>query len=169
MQFETININDLPQQTNDYAPIPAGDYVVTIKNAELKPTKDGSGQYIKLKLDVVAPSSVGRVIFSNINIRNKSEQAENIGRQQLGAIMRALALNSVSDTDQLIGATLSVKVAIREAQNGYEAQNEVKAYKAAQGSAPPSVLSAHVALGDKDATVMQSQPAKAAPPWAARK
>lgn len=160
MQFETINLNDLPQQTNDYAPIPAGDYVVTIKNAELKPTKDGSGQYIKLKLDVVAPSSVGRVIFSNINIRNKSEQAENIGRQQLGAIMRALGISSISHPDQLIGATVGVKVAIREAQNGYEAQNEVKAYKAVSGSAPPaqSVPSAPVQAG-----------ATAAPPWAARK
>jgi len=155
-QFETINLNDLPEQTNDFAPIPAGDYTVSIKDAELKPTKDGSGQYIKLKLQVQGPAHVGRVIFSNLNIRNQSQAAETIGRQQLGAIMRALGLASVSDTDQLIGATIGIKVAIKEAQNGYEAQNEVKAYKALTGSVPSP---ASVAQAPATAT------GKAAPTW----
>lgn len=155
-QFETINLNDLPEQTNDFSPIPAGDYTVAIKDAELKPTKDGSGQYIKLKLQVQAPAHVGRVIFSNLNIRNKSQAAETIGRQQLGAIMRALGLASVSDTDQLIGATIGIKVAIKEAQNGYEAQNEVKAYKALTGNTP-SPASAPQAPA--------AATGKAAPPW----
>lgn len=168
-QFETISLNDIPAQENDFSPIPAGEYIVGIKNAELKDTKDGTGQYIKLKLDVIAPTNVGRILFANINIRNKSQVAENIGRQQLGSIMRALGLNSVSDTDMLIGGTLAVKVAIKEAQNGYEASNEVKAYKAVEGSAPPRVLAAHVALGEKDATVTQSAPARATPPWGAKK
>jgi hypothetical protein len=155
-QFETINLNDLPEQTNDFAPIPAGDYTVSIKDAELKPTKDGLGQYIKLKLQVQGPAHVGRVIFSNLNIRNKSQAAETIGRQQLGAIMRALGIASVSDTDQLIGATIGIKVAIKEAQNGYEAQNEVKAYKALTGSVPSP---ASAAQAPAQAT------GKAAPPW----
>ena len=155
-QFETINLNDLPEQTNDFAPIPAGDYTVSIKDAELKPTKDGSGQYIKLKLQVQAPAHVGRVIFSNLNIRNKSQAAETIGRQQLGAIMRALGLASVSDTDQLIGATIGIKVAIKEAQNGYEAQNEVKAYKALTGNAPSPASAAQAPA---------AATGKAAPPW----
>ena len=155
-QFETINLNDLPKQTNDFAPIPAGDYTVSIKDAELKPTKDGSGQYIKLKLQVQAPAHVGRVIFSNLNIRNKSQAAETIGRQQLGAIMRALGLASVSDTDQLIGATIGIKVAIKEAQNGYEAQNEVKAYKALTGNAPSPATAPQAPA---------TSTGKAAPPW----
>lgn len=153
-RIDTISINDIPAQTNDYSPIPAGEYIATIKDAELKATKDGTGQYIKLKLQVDAPSHIGRIIFSNLNIQNKSEAAERIGRQQLGEIMRALGLTSVADTDQLIGGTVGIKVAIREAQNGYEAQNEVKGYKALQGSAPPAVDAPQAATG------------KAAPPWA---
>lgn len=152
-RIDTISINDIPAQTNDYSPIPAGEYIATIKDAELKATKDGTGQYIKLKLQVDAPSHTGRIIFSNLNIQNKSEAAERIGRQQLGEIMRALGLTSVADTDQLIGGSVGIKVAIREAQNGYEAQNEVKGYKSLKGSAPP-VVDAPQATG------------KAAPPWA---
>jgi hypothetical protein len=109
-RIDTISINDIPAQTNDYAPIPAGEYIATIKDAEVKVTKDGTGQYIKLKLQIDAPSNTGRVIFSNLNIQNKSEAAERIGRQQLGEIMRALGLSSVADTDQLVGGTVGIKV-----------------------------------------------------------
>jgi hypothetical protein len=153
MQFETINLSDIPEPTNDYSPIPAGDYVATIKDAELKITKSGTGQYIKLKLEVVAPSSTGRVLFSNLNIRNDNETAQNIGMAQLGSIMRAAGIASVSNPEQLVGTTIGIKVTIKEAQNGYEAQNEVKAYKAV-GNAPPAA--ANVAT-------------KGTPPWAAKK
>ena len=72
----------------------------------------------------------------------------------MGEIMRALGLSSVADTDQLIGGTVGIKVSIRDAQNGYEAQNEVKGYKALQGSAAPAMAAPQVATD------------KAAPPWA---
>lgn len=157
MQFETINLADIPEPTNDYSPIPAGDYVATIKDAELKITKSGTGQYIKLKLEVVAPSSTGRVLFSNLNIRNDNETAQNIGMAQLGSIMRAAGIASVSNPEQLVGTTIGIKVTIKEAQNGYEAQNEVKAYKAV-GNAPVLAQSAAANVATKGT-----------PPWAAKK
>jgi len=131
----TIRAEDLPQSTGDFAPIPAGEYTVSIASAELTPTKDGSGQYIKLKLNVIAPTHQGRTIFSNLNIRNQSAKAEEIGRQQLGAVMRAIGLATIEDTDQLIGGTLIAKVDIRTSEQ-YGAQNEVKAYKPLSGAAP---------------------------------
>jgi hypothetical protein len=155
MQFETINITDIPEQSNDYSLLPAGDYIVTIKDAEHKPTKSGTGAYIKLKLEVVAPSNAGRVLFSNINIRNDNETAQNIGLAQLGQIMRAGGLASVSTSEQLIGITVGIKVTIKDAQNGYAAQNEVKAFKPV-GNAP--------VLAQSSAAT-----AKGTPPWAAKK
>lgn len=156
MQFETISLEDIPEQKNDYSPIPAGDYIATIKDAEHKLTKSGTGEYIKLKLEILAPSNTGRIIFSNLNIKNDNPTAQGIGMAQFGSIMRAGGLSKVSNTDQLIGITVGIKVAIREARDGYEAQNEVKAYKTvANGAAPaPQVAAA---------------PAKGAPPWAAKK
>jgi len=131
----TIRADELPESTGDFAPIPAGEYTVSIASAELTPTKDGSGQYIKLKLNVIAPTHQGRVLFSNLNIRNQSAKAEEIGRQQLGAVMRAIGLAAIEDTDQLIGGTLIAKVDIRTSEQ-YGAQNEVKAYKPLSGAAP---------------------------------
>jgi hypothetical protein len=132
-----IELNDLPQPTNSYELLPAGWYDATVSGAELRDTKTG-GQMIAVKYTVTGPTHQGRVVWGNINIRNANPKAEEIGRQQLGEIMRATGIARVTDTDQLIGLTMGIKIAIREAQNGYEAQNEVKGWKSTQGSAAPA-------------------------------
>ena len=153
---QTFDINKLPQgNTGSYDPLPAGWYNANITAAELKPTKDGSGQYIKVRYDITGPSHQGRVVFGNLNIKNKSAKAEEIGRQQLGDIMRAIGLAKVTDTDQLIGGSLSIKLDIRAASEQYAAQNEVKGFKSLTGSAPAAAPAASAPA-----------PAKAAPPWA---
>lgn len=151
---QTFDANELPQGNGgNYEPVPAGWYNVNITSAELKPTKDGSGQYIKVRYDITGPSHQGRVVFGNLNIKNKSAKAEEIGRQQLGDIMRAIGLPKVNDTDELIGGNLSIKLDVRAATEQYAAQNEVKGFRSITGSAP--------ALAPAP-----SAPAKAAPPWA---
>jgi hypothetical protein len=97
------------------------------------------------------------VVFSNFNIQNPSVKAEEIGRQQLGEMMRALGLASVSDTDELINGHLTIKVDIRPASGEYGPQNEVKGWRSNTGSLPPQP-------GKPDAPA--GAPAKASPPWA---
>lgn len=167
---QPINFNDLPVDTGgDFSPLPDGEYHVSVKDAEVKATNDGTGQYIKLRLDVQGPTHAGRVVFSNINIRNKSEAAEQIGRGQLRSIMSALGLASLQDTDQLIGGQLIVKLSVRPARTDdktgktYEASNDVKAYKPAGGA--PMAASPN---GMPKPAAAQAAPAKAAPPWAKR-
>lgn len=155
-----INAADLPVgQSGNFEPLPAGDYQVAIESAEIKDTNDRTGQYIKLKMKVNGPTHSGRVVFSNLNIRNKSPKAEEIGRQQLGDIMRAIGLATLTDTDQLIGAPLTVKLSVKPADGQYEAGNEVKAYKALSGSAAPSPA---IATSSPSA----APAAGATPPWA---
>ena len=153
-----IELNDLPQSTSNYELLPPGWYDATVANAELRDTKTG-GQMIAVKYSILGPTHQGRVVFGNINIRNSNPKAEEIGRQQLGDIMRATGIARVTDTDQLIGLTMGIKVAIREAQNGYEAQNEVKGWKSTQGSSAP----APAAFVPPTAA-----PAGKQPPWAKR-
>mgnify|MGYP006424958289 CR=1 FL=1 len=151
---ETINVNDTPEAP-DFSPIPAGDYHVKVTEASLETTKKGDGQYIKLRLDVIGPTHEGRVLFSNINIRNPNPKAEEIGRQQLGSIMRAIGLSQVSDTDQLIGGQMIVAVKIAKDEQ-YGDRNEVKSFKAPKGSPAPAPESPQ-----------QSAPAASGsvPPW----
>ena len=168
---ETLNVSELPESTNDFAPIPEGFYDVTIQGAELCNTKAGTGQYINLKLNVTGPSHQGRLIFSMLNIRNQNPKAEEIGRQQLGSVCRAIGLTQISDTDQLIGGSMSVKVTISKSEQ-YGDRNEVKAYKAAlnagaslppQGAFPPAA--AQPAPAAQQSQQPQPQQAAAAP-WA---
>ena len=151
-----INVNDLPQsEQGNFEPIPAGWYTASIAGAELKDTKAGNGKYINVRYDITGPSHEGRVVFGMLNIQNPNPKAEEIGRQQLGELMRAIGLNQVTDTDQLIGGKCSIKVAIKPAQNGYEPSNDIKAWKAQEGAMPKP-----------EAAPQAEKPAAAAPPWA---
>ena len=154
---EAFDVNELPQGTGSFEPLPAGWYTVTISEAELKSTKAGNGQYIKLRYDVTGPTHQGRVVFGNLNIKNPNAKAEEIGRQQLGDIMRAIGLAKVTDTDQLIGGNLSIKLDVKQDAQ-YGASNEVKGFKSVSGSAAPAAAS--IPASGAPAT------AKAAPPWA---
>jgi hypothetical protein len=156
---EAFDVNELPQGTGSFEPLPAGWYTVTISQAELKDTKAGNGQYIKLRYDVTGPSHQGRVVFGNLNIKNPNQKAEEIGRQQLGDIMRAIGLAKVTDTDQLIGNSLSIKLDVKQDAQ-YGASNEVKGFKSVSGSAAPAAASMPAAAAPASA--------KAAPPWAKR-
>lgn len=175
----TIRADELPQdERGDFSAIPAGDYAVVIDAAEIKATKTGTGQYIKLKLKVTGPTNAGRVLFSNVNIMNQSPEAERIGRQELRKIMEATGVLELSDSDQLIGGHMMVKVTVKTSEQ-YGAENEVKGYRAMSAApssipqpppAQPSMFAAQPAAVHQQAPesaprAAASSPA-GAPPWA---
>lgn len=153
---EEFSVDTLPVGNNNFEPLPEGWYNATITGAEIKPTKAGDGKFIAVKYTVTGPSHQGRVVFGNLNIKNASTKAEEIGRQQLGDIMRAIGLAKVTDTDQLIGGNLGIKLSVK---TGEYAGNEVKAFRALNGTAPAPVA-------PFKAVATSATPAKAAPPWA---
>lgn len=174
---QAIDLSSLPQSEQSYELLPPGWYSASITKAELKATKDGSGQYIALRYDITGPSHQGRVVFGNLNIKNRSVKAEEIGRQQLGELMRAIGLARVQDTDQLIGGNLSIKLDIRPARTDaatgktYDAQNEVKGYKVVGGSTTAAAMPSFGASQPQaSAPAAQAAPAAAssAPPWVKR-
>lgn len=146
--------NELPQGSGgNFEPLPAGWYTATVGGAELKNTKQGGGQYIAVRYDITGPTHEGRVVFGNLNIKNANSKAEEIGRQQLGELMRAIGLPAVKDTDQLIGGQLSIKLAIRKSEE-YGDSNDVKGFRAIEGVTP------------KPSNSALASTAKASPPWA---
>jgi hypothetical protein len=158
---EEFNVNELPQGNGNFEPLPAGWYTATISQSELKATKAGNGQYIKLRYDITGPTHQGRVVFGNLNIKNPNPKAEEIGRQQLGDIMRAIGLAKVTDTDQLIGGQIAIKLEVKQDEQ-YGASNEVKGFKSVSGSVAPAAAS----IPAKTAAPAPAASAKAAPPWA---
>lgn len=161
---ETFSVSDLPQSDRNYDLIPEGWYTVKITQADVKPTKSGTGDKIDVRYDIMGPTQQGRVIFGSVNIRNQSAQAEQIGRQQLGEIMRAIGLERIENTDQMIGGELQLKIKIKQPSErdkaaGYDQpKNDIAGFKACEGrSAPlPGVAASAPAAGGGAAT----------PPWA---
>jgi hypothetical protein len=154
---QAYDVNELPKGNGNFEPLPPGWYNVTISGAEIKKTKLGNGEYIAVRYDVTGPTHQGRVIFGNLNIKNANPKAEEIGRQQLGDMMRAIGLARLSDTDQLIGGQLAIKLAIRKSEDHGDS-NDVKGFKSVEGSVPPAMKSMPASAS--------APPTKAAPPWA---
>lgn len=153
----TIDADSLPEdEKGSYEPMPAGWYQVRISEADVAITKSGTGQMIKMTLDVIGPSHEGRKVWTNLNIKNDSEVAERIGKQQLGKVMRACNLPSLNDTDQLIGGTMEVKLVIKQDPE-YGDKNEVKDYRAMSSAVAPTATASAPAA---------QAPTGSKPPWA---
>jgi hypothetical protein len=84
-----FDVSDVTPDTGStggsYDPIPDGEYTLKALEAEEKATSAGTGSYIKVKFEVVGGSHNGHWVWQNFNIVNKSEKAQQIGRQQLAA------------------------------------------------------------------------------------
>ena len=166
---ETFVADDLPQSDRSYDLLPEGWYEATISKAEVNNTKAGTGTKIDVRYDITWPTQQGRVIFASLNIRNPNPEAERIGREQLGELMRAIGLTKVQDSDELIGGQVCIKIKIKKASAkdiaaGYtQDRNEVVGWKAISGS-----MGAMPKASMPKAAAASSAPASASakPPWA---
>lgn len=109
--------------------LPEGDYEITLVNAEVKDTKDGTGQYIKAEFAVSGGSYDGWKLFNMFNIMNDNQKAVEIGLRQLKKFMIAsgkdnFQLQSVND---LCGLTCLGTIGIRKSE-GYDDQNIIKKF-----------------------------------------
>ncbi len=114
----------------DFAVIPPGKYSVLIERAEVKVTKKGTGHLISLEMKVLDGQFIGRKVFDNINIQNPSQQCVEIGMRTLSALGRALGLQTITDTSQLLNQVVVAHVKVKDEQNS------VRTYSAAGGVAP---------------------------------
>tara|TARA_R110000744_G_scaffold229404_1_gene347418 strand:- start:1012 stop:1482 length:471 start_codon:yes stop_codon:yes gene_type:complete len=133
-----INLDEIPENTG-FAPIPAGTYPAMIADAEVKDTKAGDGQFIKVQLNITGANHPGRSVFANFNIRNPNPKAEEIGMQQLKQLTNAIGLaGELLDTQQLVGGSCGIVLAVTKSEQ-YGDGNEVKRFVSdtgrSQGSA----------------------------------
>ena len=132
---QEITLDELPE-SGGYDLLPAGWYTASITETDVKDTKDGRGKYIKVRYDITGPTHQGRVVFGNLNIQNPSSEAERIGRQQFGDLLRAIGITRIRDTDELLGGHVQIKVGIKEDKTGqYEPQNDIRGFKPLEGGA----------------------------------
>ena len=157
---------------NKYPPLPAGDYAVVVNNAELRHTNAG-GQMIALRLEITAGEFTGRWVFANLNVVNNNSTAQNIARRQLNEILTAIGKPGATDTDEMVGARLMIKVSFDPTKEKY--QNDVKKYWAANRARPaqPAQAPAPAPAQEEEPALMGDPLDEAAqmptPPWAKKR
>lgn len=102
---------ELNDNSFDRQPLPEGEYLVTLIDADYKQTKSGSGYYVATQFEVADGEHQGRYVWANYNIINTNAQAQEIGEQQFAKLCLAtLGKPSCPDTDDLVGKTCVIGV-----------------------------------------------------------
>lgn len=142
--------------------IPAGKYKVQVVDSDMKPTKDGMGQYLWLELEILEGEFTGRKLWDRLNLVNANAQAVEIAQRSLSALCRSTGQMAVSDSEQLHLKPVVATVRVRPPRDQYEASNEIRGYEPA-GGAPTA------APVPRSAPVAAPGAAPAAAPWKQRR
>lgn len=116
-------------EVKGFEALPAGNYLATVYEAEVKETKAGTGTYIKVQFKIVDGEHENRRFFTNYNITNPNDEAQRIGRGQLKNMMSCAGVTDfkLEDVQNLIGMTMVVKLAFKT--DNYGDGNEVRGYE----------------------------------------
>lgn len=114
------------EPNSPYEILPAGKYLVQIIASEMRPTKDGTGQYLYLELDVLEGVHAGRKLFDRLNLVNPNPEAVQIAQRTLSAICRAAGTLQVTDSEQLHLIPLIADVRVRPPKGEYGESNSIR-------------------------------------------
>lgn len=138
------------EPSQDFEPIPAGKYLAVITESEMKPTKNGSGQYLQLSFQILDGPFKGRFVWARLNLNNTNPTTVQIARQELSAICRAVGVMTPGDSVELHNIPLLITVKLKKRDDTGEFTNEVKGY-AKRDASPTSAT--------------PTQAANPTPPW----
>jgi hypothetical protein len=155
------------EASQDFSPLPSGEYPVMITDSDVKPTKRGDGSYLELTLQVIDGPMKGRLAWARLNIDNPSAKAVEIANRELKSICEAIGITQqVTDSAVLHNRPMIARIEYVKA-DGVKTQrdsNEIKAYKNLECFAPgPAANSAPI-----PAQGAPAQTAGAPPAWANR-
>jgi hypothetical protein len=130
MNLADLNVNWNDYEDSDFKPLPEGTYAAKVTKSELKNTKSGDGQYIKIEFTLLGEKGIkDRKVFENFNIKSKNPEAAKIGFTKLKALIKAAGLgpDSVTDTSEIHGIPVGIKLKIKSDPE-YGDSNAVKAF-----------------------------------------
>jgi hypothetical protein len=128
-------------QEDLFDPIPVGEYIAVIEDSDYLPNDNNTGSYLKLQYNIIQEGPFkGRKIFENLNLENKSQQAEQIAKRSLNAICVACGVMELQDSGQLHNIPLKLDIGMTKDNRdptGKTMQNKIKKHIAlAQGTIP---------------------------------
>lgn len=122
-----------------FDPIPAGKYLAIISDSAMKPTKNGSGQYLELTFQVLEGEFKGRLLWARLNLDNPNALTVKIARAELSAICRAVGVMAPKDSVELHNLPLVIKVSSKQRDDNGELTNVIKGYEKKNTVAAPAL------------------------------
>jgi len=121
------------RKPSSFDPMPGGDYPFTISKIEAKKTKDDQSVQAVVELTVDDGDHKGRKVWTRLTMRTvrtdeKGLQMASIGQRQIAELLDACGVAGQS-LSPCIGCQIIGKVKVRPAANGYDASNDVAAFK----------------------------------------
>ena len=140
-----LNFNAAEIDTTSRDAIPSGTYEAVVTDSETRATKNGTGLGINLTFEVISDGPAkGRKVFAWINYENANAKAQQIGREELASLCKAVGVTQLSDTAQLHNLPLLITVGL---DRNDPTRNVIKSYKAKQSAAAQPAQRAPQASG----------------------
>ena len=146
------NFDDYEKHADAFAPVPVGDYWLTLMNAKDQgeyDTKDGTGTYLNVQFTISRDPYKNRRVFEIFNIGNKSEGTRDIAWGQIYAWARACGIaKKIKDTSELVGREFKASLSIEPPNDPrYSPQNKIKTFIAPDKAGDPAAGNTIVGKG----------------------
>lgn len=146
-----LNIDETPPAQDTSTPVPGGDYEVWPVEAEMKTTKAGTGQFIRVAFEVLEGEYKRRKLWQNFTWINPSEKAQEIGRGQFSGMCKAMGMAGiVADTSEILKKRVIATVTVVESDWNGKDENKITHYSPAPGVVKAQAVLAKVVAGDDD-------------------
>ena len=123
--YETAKLSESPE----YSVLPPGMYVAAIVGSERKETKAGDGAYLSFKFQIVDGEHKGRIVFHNLNLWNKSEQATSIAHAELRKLAEAVNLAAFKESAEFHDKPMAIKLDV-DKKDVEKPRNKIVDFKA---------------------------------------
>ena len=117
------------EPTSNFDPLPAGKYMAAVTDSEMKPTKNGSGNYLQLTFTIIEGQYKNSVLWARLNLANPNATAVKIARSELSAICHAVGVMQPRDSVELHNLPLVITVKLKKREDTGELTNEIKGYE----------------------------------------
>ena len=158
---QTFDANSV--EPSNFDVFPAGKYLAQIVSSEMRPTKDGRGQYLFLELDILEGPFAGRKLFDRLNLVNDNPDTVDIATRALSSICRAVGKMQVKDSEQLHLIPLIADVRVRPPKGQYGESNSIRYLPRNAAAAPATRAPVAYASAPAPATAPAPQPQPATP------
>ena len=158
---QTFDANTV--EPSNFDVFPAGKYLAQIVASEMRPTKDGRGQYLFLELDILEGPFAGRKLFDRLNLVNDNPDTVDIATRTLSSICRATGQMQVKDSEQLHLIPLIADVRVRPPKGQYGESNSIRYLPRNAAAAPATRAPVAYASAPAPATAPAPQPQPATP------